>query len=907
MAFMRHKTTGYTLALAHPTGEWGAAFVRGGRVAVVGETALTYEGELGDAYDGQLRGVDDVFHFHSDGAVHLPVVDGSWQTLFLHGTRCQWYHWDRGSVRICDWTEIGNWGSALPDAYRADLDVLLAAPDSPTGHTRTYFFQGARVLTLDWETGVVRECLLTEGPDESGAGGWARLPEDFHADLDHVIALPEAGGVRRSLLVKGPNGLILNWATGVEQRGVLTGLMAGLGALPTEYVTQMRPVSGRYTAADGTSVVELRVDLEGERPLGTVSGDVFTVSGGTTTYANSFRAATVTAYTSPDRMLVVQKGGVEFANPSTRTGLQVVIPRVAADQPVPTAQLTLAGPAWTDPVSWTCAWQSAMYRTVDVETDAIADMPVFAQYDTTHGPTPPGYRNRLLSVPTAYAEAGIEMRTSGTANIAPDTSGADLMWSVAELHAAMLENFSLHREVPQWKLWAFAATRFTQRGVIGIMFDQAGLQRQGMAVFAQELRDFGLVGSAHELHTYVHEFGHAFNLLHAWQKNLAQPPAPLGPGNGFGDLSWMNYPQNYRSPSGDGTEAFWRAFPFRFSDNELRHLRHGFYRHVVPGGSDFIMDSQMQAGSAEAFALPTTDESGLRLEVGGKSGFAYGEPVMVELKLSRTRGDVAVMRDLDPKAEHVAIAITDPYGRSRVFRPMARICHGHGAAREDLMVTLTEAEPATYATAYLGYGANGLYMSEPGLYRVVAVYLAPDGSRVVSAPRPVRVRQPLDRTDQHVGELLTGDQQGTLIAVLGSDAPQLQAGNEALQELTERYDRHPLTAYARLARGANAARHFQRVRHNRVEVRRPDVKESVAQLTAAIEVSRGDEGLDNLTLNAAMRRLARVHAEDGNLHRAEAVLTGMVDTFRTKGVPRQVQRRIQQQADQTRAEIQPTG
>ncbi|MFF8960348.1 hypothetical protein [Streptomyces sp. NPDC014894] len=549
---------------------------------------------------------------------------------------------------------------------------------------------------------------------------------------------------------------------------------------------------------------------------------------------------------------------------------------------------------------------------MELETDALAGEAVFQSYDTSRHQGPRGYRNRLATVASAYAEAGIELKNAGQVNAVANTSGDDLAWSVAELHAAMTANFSLHRDAEQWRVWTFVANRSSDaHDAAGLMFDFFGSQRQGMAIFNSNLRDTQSIGGAFELFTYVHELGHVFNLYHSFHKSLSTPPAPLGPNNGYGDLSWMNYPSSYDSGVRAGAGHFWQDFPYAFTDDELRHLRHAFHRHIVPGGSDFGGNSALinPAPSPEALVLPGAPEDpGLTLSLGGKQVFGYGEPVMAELRLSRTgvRGDVTVAAAIGPKGERTTIVITDPYGRTRAFRPIARACTGHGP--EERTVTLTEAAPAVYETAYLGYGSDGLYFAEPGAYRVTAVHTGLDGARTVSPTRTLRVRTPLDRADQEVGELLTGDDQGTLLAFLGSDAPHLTAGNDALQELIERHGDHPLTAYARLARGANAGRHFQTIGDGRLRIRRPDITESVTQLGEAITTSRADQdtGLDNLTLNAALRRLAGVHAKAGDLERAEATLDTLVTHFHDQGVPAHVQQRIRQQADTARARIRAT-
>ncbi|MFI1015783.1 hypothetical protein [Streptomyces sp. NPDC020965] len=907
MGFMRYKTTGYNWVQAYPEGgEWRLLFGRGLQGALISEQRLVGW----DAFNVIVPKVcNEKKLSNGDFALTLSRPGQAPQSLFISGDTYEWYDWEqKTTLSEGSWTGLANWGTALPAGYRSQNDALLPAPDGAGGTRQTYFFKGARVLTLNWSTGVVREALITEGPDASGSAGWAQLPQDFRENLDHVAPYkPAADGTRQSLLIKGAQGVLLNWKTGVLASGALDQLrVAGLAALPERYRTPNRPVTGRWTGTNGNQRIELRVDLEGERSLGMISGDLFTGD----TCTDSFRTtAALTVIPSPDRFLLHQPG-LSWANNSPLTNLTLTLPRLAVNSGTGNAVIILDAPGGTQ-TYFSCNYAGPALRSVEMETDATAGTQVFQSYNTAVGNVPRGYRNRVLTIASAYAEAGVELKNAGRVNVVADTTGADLKWSEAELHAAMETNFSLHQDTEQWKIWTFVATYHSLHdSVAGVMFDQIGRQRQGMAVFHNALRDLNLIGDSFELFAYVHELGHVFNLHHSWEKHLSTPPAPLGPNNGLGELSWMNYPQVYSNGDRAGLQHFWQDFPYSFSDNELRHLRHGFHRHIVPGGDAFLSNTALDlSATAPAFTLPGAGEDpGLALSLGGKQFFGYGEPVMAELRLSRTgiRGDVEAAAAIGPKGERTAIVITDPYGRTRAFRPIARACAGHGEVERT--VTLTEANPAVYETAYLGYGSDGLYFAEPGTYRITAVHTGLDGARTVSPTRTIRVRTPLDRADQEVGELLTGDDQGTLLAFLGSDAPHLTTGNDALQELIERHGDHPLTAYARLARGANAGRHFQTIGDGRLQVRPPDIAESVTQLTEAITTSRTDQdtGLDNLTLNAAFRRLATVHAKAGDLERAETTLDTLTAHFHDQGVPAHVQQHIQQQADTTRAQIRET-
>ncbi|MEU7581670.1 hypothetical protein AB0B50_29180 [Streptomyces sp. NPDC041068] len=672
--------------------------------------------------------------------------------------------------------------------------------------------------------------------------------------------------------------------------------MAAAAALP------YRPVSGRYRSSGGGYQLELRVDVDrirsGSKVLRRLSGDFFATNGGTTTYFGSFTVHSPTVTWSATRVVV--KGLGTYTWQAGAPVVQVTIPRRRVNQPTgdATAQFLTAG--GQPGASYTCPYISAYFRDIQWEQDSVVGKIPFLSYNTGSLPQPPGSPARVLSVPGAYAEAGIQLLVSGATNVIADSSGG---WTDSELHGAMQTNFSLWKNVPQWRAWLMVASAYEGvSGVRGIMFDAAdSFQRQGCAVFYDLIKGTDAESQRAQLRTYVHEIGHAFNVLHSWQKNLARPPAPLGPKGGFGDLSWMNYPQNYQSPSGtSGTAAYWGDFPFQFTDNELVHLRHGFYRNVIMGASPFA------TGAAdiepELFDEPIADESGLRLGLRiAKSGLAFGEPVVVELKLETTdlRGRFT-HGHLHPDDELVNIAIRQPSGRTVLYRPLRLRC-----VDQDETVHLDTNRPAIYSSAYIGYGRDGHYFQQPGTYQLRASYQASDGSRIVSPVLRLTVRHPVSASDTQLAELMLGEEQGKLLVLRGSDAPSLRSGNDALQEVIERHANHPFAVYARLAKGLNAEHEFKALSPDRagLTVRAPDTKSAIEQLAPVVKVSEQGKGVDNLTLNLATRRLARAYARQGDLEEAGATLDRLVRHFDTPAFKPYVVEAVRAQADTTKAEL----
>jgi hypothetical protein len=667
-------------------------------------------------------------------------------------------------------------------------------------------------------------------------------------------------------------------------------------------VLRKRQVRGRYRGVGLGWQLDLRVDVDGPRPTNRVSGDFFAISGATTQYFGSFVVNGASIVTTPSKVKIEGLGSFTWSAGAPL--VRVTIPRVFVPHAPAPATIQFLTPPSTPGASYVCAFSSRYFRTVQWEQDSVAGAVPFVSYDTGSLPQPPGSPARILSVSKAFGEAGIALQEAGTPNVIPVSAagpGSSPTWSDSELHNAMVNHFSLHADTPQWRVWMLVATAHDQ-GARGIMFDYSdSFQRQGAAVFYNAIQGTDAATQRAQLRTYVHELGHAFNLLHSWDKGFADPPQPLGPNGGLGDLSWMNYAWKYQPPppAPGGEAAYWADFPFHFTDNELVHLRHGFFRNVIMGANPFAK------GAAEVdpalFDEPLADNSGLAFELRAKDAFGYGEPVVVELKLSTTdlRGR-ETHGYLHPKDDFVTLAIRQPSGRVVLYRPMLRRCMD-----EERTVRLDPEQPAIYDSAYVGFGRDGLYFEQPGQYELRAQYVAADGSRIMSPVLRLRVRPPASAEDERVGELLMGDKQGKLLALLGSDSDELQQGREALETVLDEHASHPLAVYAQLAKGINCGRDFKDLTPNkRLQVREAEPKDAAKLLSAVERTSAtGDGGVDNITLNMAMRRHARAEARAGSPEKAAKVMDRMVSIFESKGLNPQVLQKVRHQAEATKQEI----
>lgn len=641
-----------------------------------------------------------------------------------------------------------------------------------------------------------------------------------------------------------------------------------------------RLVSGRYRGQNGSWQLELRIDVDGVRPLRHVSGDFFQQTGRTVTHFGSFLAAPVAVAVSRTRVTIT--GVARLSHASAFNRIRITLPRRAGSEAPARADIQWLDAGGATGSRYLCDRESRFFRTVELEEDVESGVTPFASYDT--GALPSGGPRRSLSVVSAFAEAGIELRPTGQGGVIPVAPGGS--WSNAELHAAMQAQFSQWATLPQWKVWLLHA-RLHDRGpgLLGIMFDQHGAPRQGCAVFHQALAGNGAAQRRDRLYTCVHELGHCFNLFHSFHKSFMTPPQANRPAA----LSWMNYPQNFPG----GAAAFWSAFPFQFDEQELVHLRHGARNAVIMGGSPFGTGAALE--TLTAFAAPEQDASGLSLELRVDRSFRLGEPVVVELKLStrRTEG-IVVHRHLHPSDGFVSIAIERPGGSAVVHAPLVEHC-----VRPETVV-LDAARPAIYDSAYIGSGDEGLAFAAPGLYRLRAVYRALDGSRVVSDTLELRVRGAHDDRDEAVADLLLDEQVGRLFTLLGSDGPEMASANARIETLVEEHKTHPLALYGRLVQGHVRARPFKLVRPGApVVVREARPAEAVALLSSVVDASSAPgRGLDSISLNQVFRRMIASLKTAGDDTGALGIGRRMLEAYRARRLKPHVLAEIARQRDE---------
>lgn len=309
------------------------------------------------------------------------------------------------------------------------------------------------------------------------------------------------------------------------------------------------------------------------------------------------------------------------------------------------------------------------------------------------------------------------------------------------------------------------------------------------------------------------------------------------------------------------------------------------------GGNPFATGASLQDNGG-IFEDNIENSSNLELELEAKATYLLGEPVVLETKLKTTgTKNNRVISNLHANYGFITIGIRKPSGEIVVYEPLAEMCIMPEHA------VLNSKRPGVYESSYIGFGKDGFIFEQPGAYQLRAVYYNEDGSRIVSDILKLRVKHPVNKEDDEIADLLLTDEVGYLMAFMGSDAPYLQKGNDALSLLKDKYKKHPLAVYAQFVQGVNQQRTFKTITEDKkMEVRFPDFGASERLLNEVIEKSKSGKGLDSISLNQSMHILAKAYQREGNMEAAEKTVADIQDHFNAQPIKQEVKEMIAKDA-----------
>lgn len=416
--------------------------------------------------------------------------------------------------------------------------------------------------------------------------------------------------------------------------------------------------------------------------------------------------------------------------------------RVFGESGLPVAQMTLD-------------WVSPYLRQAVIEVDRVAQAE--APLENSQG----------LDWPTIFAQADWDVTLQQSDDPISEPSGET--WSLAELHAAMLESRDTTDLDKAWHYHLLCVQRI-KGASRGIMYDSESidsnnLPREGAAVATHwqipDSESWGTTrgmrfGQASDLYfrTAVHEIGHTMGLRHNLQ-----------------DTGFMMATSVLTRMTGE--HDFPDNIAWRFSDINSKRLRHMPDPWVRPGMMPANRPFAETPISRDDLYIET---EGLRLTVEPLLEVVpMGAPVRINLRLHNEQGGPAQVPDsLSLKSEHVRGSVIDPAGTERTFQSVFQCVDG------EHLQTLESQESIQHAVTLLR-GVQGALFPTPGIYQIELELLwHVEGVLLKVSDRTyIMVTPPVD--EAHARAALKALTTPDLLLTLALGGDHLQDGIEALQ------------------------------------------------------------------------------------------------------------------------------
>jgi hypothetical protein len=686
-----------------------------------------------------------------------------------------------------------------------------------------------------------------------------------------------------------------------------------------------QPISGRYSGAmiapkPNSEILELRVDVDALSPSSPVtnriSGDFIAVNllnvpGDPPQRWNVYRESWIVndPQVTTSSAAVDLEGTVVFwegTHPSATVSIHIPLSGSIglAEVTLKSAEATIA--------TYSCPRLSDAFRDLDLEVDvcqSVNQPPLLPTFNTALVPSTPAVVGaKTLTVASSYAEAGVSLTIRPNHTVIDDSDPKFVRWTDAELHDAMESYFAdVALTWPSWALWGVLAGTYENPRVGGIMFDTAmefggpskPPERQGFAVFrnhswfaqvptsapnnateAEALRKY--------LYTWVHEAGHAFNFLHSWDKN--RPDA----------LSWMNYDWKYDARNGDG--EFWKAFTFRFDNEELIHLRHGNRAAVIMGGDAWGSGGHAEAPpgaeylkTAPTAAAQAIDAGPIELLLRSKGYFEFMEPVKIEVRLRNLTSNIAlpIETELHPEFGALAVFIRRPNGRIVEYAPVA--CKlAQSASKKIEPATPNDGSDRFSAEIDVTYGRYGFYFDDPGDYFVRAVYHGAGDLLIPSNTMRLRVGHPASSDLDRQAQDFFSPEVGLNLYFGGSASPHLKKGLDRVRDLASRHSDTVMSAELRRTIANSVAKPFFAVERVRMpdgtlfakvrQIKKAEPEAALKLTTPAVRTIRksGDKNL-NLAYGQLVIDRTAYRKAVGDTTRARNELNTLVGDLANRG------------------------
>jgi hypothetical protein len=604
------------------------------------------------------------------------------------------------------------------------------------------------------------------------------------------------------------------------------------------------PRDGRYEGDNGSVRVELRIDVA----AGVVSGDLFLLRQAGDGYVASFRTDPGVTVTEPTGSWPATWQSTDGSIISAQAKVSPVDGQADAVTVELTYDKAVNGLPVGAAVSAEVRWAGVEFRTMGVEIETE---------EGVRPPDPVQWQGRPLAFRDCLRAAGFSVSDAGQPTGIP-RQPTGWVWDDANIYGVLDDWMKWAAQsplgIPAWQVHLLMLSKATAKGLYGVMFDvTGGLPRQGCAVFADAIRA-GTPDAEQDrriIQTTVHEIGHAFNLVHRFERTLGRADS----------TSFMNYDWLYRG--GDQVAQFWEQFAYSFDADELAFLRHGPRAAVMPGSTPFHSVDYWGAapGTHPAF-IPAEPTPGLKLTLQPPDRgamFDFGQPIYLQVTLENTgTGPVPLPPGaLDVKAGHLEVLVESGPGiaNAQPFVPMVQRCLIDYTDGPD---SLVPGRPIS-ENVNLTFGSGGFTMAQPGVYRLTPLLSLSDHDSVEDTTNTqvirgetltVQVAYPRSRQDEeHATELLQ-PKVGTWFALGGADV--LDRTRDTLREIRDQRRAtagvsDPIAASITRSLGLAANRPYVRFQGGRYETREAHAADADKMLSELVADDDAMKSFDQTT------------------------------------------------------------
>jgi hypothetical protein len=328
-------------------------------------------------------------------------------------------------------------------------------------------------------------------------------------------------------------------------------------------------------------------------------------------------------------------------------------------------------------------------------------------------------------------------------------------------------------------------------------------------------------------------------------------------------------------------DAFFAAFEYGFSPDELLFLRHAPERLVKQGAEPWFSNHGFEKEAFEQMRATVSSPLELELRVHREPRFEFLEPVVVELKLKNVSSTPAIVDANALKGDGLAIVVAENGGDAKRWLPFARYCTAPSP-------TVLQPAEAMYSSIFLSAGTGGWLINDPGMYTVYAATETGAGSAALSRPLTIVVDPPSGpESERLAGDVFT---KGVAHALAFGGSRVLEGANEILQQVAERLPESKAAVHAAAVLGTPMAK------DGKVLTVTNEGKETVKVVPAAPSQARellsaalqdfdmAADSLGHIAITEQTRRLGDLIAAEGDTSAREDLLNQSADALARRGV-----------------------